>query len=64
MIKLKTHVFILLAIVSIQTANAQEAKTPYYSKFSIKIAVGDHAVGLPFQNYFKQILRLCIRLFI
>ena len=53
MIPLKKYLLILLALSSSYWVKAQDDSAIEYSKFPLKIAIGNHAVGFPYQNSFS-----------
>ncbi len=52
MTTLKKYLFILFAISSAHLVKAQDLSAIEYSKFPLKIAIGNHAVGFPYQHSF------------
>ncbi len=53
MTALKKYLLILFALSSSYLITAQEDDLIEYSKFPLKIAIGNHAVGFPYQNSFN-----------
>lgn len=53
MITLRKYVLMLLALSSAYLIKAQDVNPITYAKFPLKIAIGNHAVGFPFQNSFS-----------
>lgn len=51
--RLKKHFLILFALLGSCLVKAQDANPIEYSKLPLKIAVGNQAVGFPFQNAFS-----------
>ena len=49
----KKYLLILFALSSSYLISAQDAGTINYAKFPIKIAIGNHAVGFPYEHSFK-----------
>lgn len=52
MTTLKKYLLILFAISSAHLTDAQDLSAIEYSRFPLKIAIGDHAVGFPYQHSF------------
>ena len=55
MFKLRKYLIILLSIASPFLVNAQEESLLSYSKFPLKLAIGNHAVGFLYQNSFDAL---------
>ncbi len=53
MAALRKYLLILLALSSSYLMQAQDDSSIEYSKFPLKIAIGNHAVGFPYQNSFN-----------
>ena len=53
MSRLKKYLLILLTLSSSYLVEAQDVNPIEYSKFPLKISIGNHAVGFPFQNSFN-----------
>ena len=51
--QLKKCLLIIVALSSAYLIKAQEPDPVVYSKLPLRIAIGNHAIGFPFQNTFK-----------
>ncbi len=53
MVTLRKYLLIFIGLLGVHISIAQDANASSYTKFPLKIAIGNHAVGFPFQNSFN-----------